>query len=483
LERDLAELRTMKPRFIATIARSLVLAAIAGCFAFMPHWGLARAAEPAHARQPNIVFILSDDCGYADFGFQDVVAADIKGLTPALDRLASRGAVFTQAYVSGVVCSPSRAGILTGRYQERFGHDNNMRPKGGLPLCETLMPQHLAKLGYNTECLGKWHLGYLPQYHPNPRGFVHFFGFLQGQRSYLPLKNPNPNVVFQENDQPTPEQGYATDRIGEAACRSIKKLAVAGKPFIQYVAFNAAHAPLQPRPGDWEWVANLHARSKGRGNYIGLMKALDDNVAAIVSAIDAAGIANDTIIVFLNDNGGQTLTCADNGILHGHKGQVWEGGSRVPFVIVWPGKIQAGQRIAEPVISLDLLPTLLAAAGGQAPVNLDGISLLPRVTGQTNKLPNRPFFWRMGGSKGEIAVRHGNLKLVWERNKGGAPALFDLAADPSEKRDLSADRKADRDGLMAELKIWELQLVEPLWGPGSKGSDNQPSKEDGQEGE
>ena len=440
----------------------------------------------AAGRPPNIVFILSDDAGYADFGFQDVVAPDIKGHTPTLDRLAAAGAVFTQAYVSGPVCSPSRAGILTGRYQERFGHDNNMRPKGGLPLTETLMPVFMGKLGYQSECLGKWHLGYLPQYHPKPRGFSHFFGFLQGERSYLPLAKPRYNVVFLDDETPTPEDGYVTDRIGDAACRSIKKLAAAGTPFFEYVAFSAAHAPLQPRPTDREWVKNLHARSQGRGNYIGLIKALDENVSNIVAAVNAAGVADNTIIVFLNDNGGQTLTCADNGILHGHKGEVWEGGTRVPFFVVWPGKIKPGQRIADPVISLDLMPTFLAAAGEsprQFPTNLDGVNLLPFLTGQTDRLPDRPFFWRMGGRQGEIAMRDGNLKLVWERNKNTAPGLYDLAADPSEKQDLAATRKADTDRLVGEVKHWESQLMDPLWGPGSRGADSKPTKEDGQEGE
>lgn len=465
--------------------KTVILCTIAGASAlFFLSCGFA--AEPPAGHPPNIVFVLSDDCGYADFGFQDIVAPDMKGHTPALDRLAASGAVFTQAYVSGPVCSPSRAGIMTGRYQERFGHDNNMRPKGGLPVSETLMPIFMDKLGYNSECLGKWHLGYLPQYHPNPRGFDHFFGFLQGQRSYLPLAHPNYNVVFLDNHTPTPEDGYVTDRIGEAACRNIRKLAKAGQPFFEYVAFSAAHAPLQPRPTDKEWVTNLHARSQGRGNYIGLMKALDENVSSIVAAINDSGVAENTLIVFLNDNGGQTLTCADNGILHGHKGEVWEGGTRVPFFVVWPGKITPGQRISVPVISLDLVPTFLAAAGEpqqQFPTNLDGVNLLPFLTGQTNALPDRRFYWRMGGSKGEIAMRHGDLKLVWERNKGAAAGLYDLAADPSEKHDLVDARKGDFERLMGELKNWEAQLMEPLWGPGSKGDDNKPSIEDGQAGE
>lgn len=463
----------MKPAFLGIVA-ALSVVCLSGV-----------AGESAPTKRPNIVLILSDDCGYADFGFQDVVAPDIKGRTPALDRLAASGAVFTQAYVSGSVCSPSRAGLLTGRYQERFGHDNNMRPNGGLPVTEKLMPAIMGELGYSSECLGKWHLGYAPQYHPNPRGFTHFFGFLQGSRSYLPIANPNPNVSFMENEALVPEGGYVTDRIGEAACRSIKQLAKSGKPFIQYVAFSAAHAPLQPRPEDKAWVEGLNVQSKGRGNYIGLMKALDENVEAIVSTIKEAGIATNTLIIFLNDNGGQTMTSADNGILRGHKGQMWEGGLRVPFVAAWPGVIKPGQRIADPVISLDLLPTFLQLAGDAGGrTNLDGINLMPLLTGKTKTLSERTFCWRMGGSKGDIAIRQGNLKLVWERTKGEneKPALFDLAADPSEKLDLAGERKGEAERLLATLKGWESQMIEPLWGPGSKTPDNQPSKEDGQGG-
>ena len=462
-----------------------LLGKLAGVCALTFALNTAIAAQPTN-RPPNIVFILSDDAGYADFGFQDVVAPDIKGHTPALDRLASEGIVFTHAYVSGTVCSPSRAGILTGRYQEKFGHENNMRPKGGLPLTETLIPVFMEHLGYYSECLGKWHLGYLPQYHPVPRGFDHFLGFLQGERSYLPLANPRYNVVFLDNETPTPEDGYVTDRIGDAACRTIKRLAATGKPFFEYVAFSAAHAPLQPRPTDKEWVQNLHARSQGRGNYIGLIKALDENVASIVAAIKDAGVADNTMIVFLNDNGGQTLTCADNGILHGHKGEMWEGGMRVPFFVVWPGKIKPGVRFDEPVISLDLFPTFLAAAGqkpAQFPMNLDGVNLLPLLLGQTNSVPERPLYWRMGGSKGDVAIRHGDLKIVWERGKDRPPGLYNLVADPSEKQDISTQNKADFDRLMAELTKWESQLIDPLWGPGSKEADNKPNKEDGQEGE
>ncbi|MEN9359159.1 MAG: Arylsulfatase [Verrucomicrobiota bacterium] len=436
-------------------------------------------AEPPPAtpvpqpRPPNIVFILSDDAGYADFGFQDVLSEEVKkqSLTPALDKLASQGAVFTQAYVSGVVCSPSRAGLLTGRYQQRFGHDNNMRPGGGLPVTETLMPQHLAKSGYATECLGKWHLGEEPQFHPKARGFGHFFGLLSGSRSYLPESKIGDSRVFLDDYKPCIEEGYVTDRIGQAACASIRKHAKAGQPFFQYIAFTAPHAPNQPRPEDKAWLQQRGLKG-GRGNYFGLLKALDENVAAIIKTLEEEGAADNTLIVFSNDNGGQTATGANNGILRGHKGEMWEGGSRVPFVVTWPARIKPGQRLATPVITLDLLPTFLAAAGaksGDLPKNLDGIDLLPFLTGKTSKLPERPFFWRFGGSTANTAMRHGDLKLVWNRGDKDAPALFDLKADPGEKTDLSKQRPDDLARLMSELKAWEVQMIEPLWGPGSKG--------------
>ncbi len=461
-------------KFTAAL-RSLAL----GLFAALAPASLAEPAAPAapaqKPKQPNIILILSDDCGYADFGFQDVVAPDMKGRTPAMDALAKAGTVFTQAHSSGLVCSPTRAGLMTGRYQQSFGHENNL-PAGsklGLPLTETTLPQRLAQLGYTTEAFGKWHLGYEPAYHPNARGYGHFYGFLQGSRSYHPYGDKvSANHVFLDNRQATPETGYVTDRIGDAAVAGILRHAKEGKPFFQYVAFSAAHGPLQPRHEDADWVAALPAKG-GRAKYIGLMKGLDENVAKIVAAVNKAGIADNTLIVLTNDNGGQTQVGANNGILRGHKGEIWEGGSRVPMVAFWPGHVPAGARIGETVTTLDLPPTLLDAAGmGAPPENFDGASLLPRLTGKIEKLPETPHFWRMGGPKANASVKLGSLKLVQERHDGqSTPRLFDLAADPSEKNDLAAARPQDVKRLAPLLAAWEKTLPKPLWGSGDNADD------------
>lgn len=420
----------------------------------------------AGAAPPNIVVLFSDDAGYADFGFQAKADPALAKLTPRLTALAKEGIVFSNAYVSGAVCSPSRAGLFTGRYQQRFGHEKNIPQnymKGGLPLSEKFIGDRLKPLGYATGLIGKWHLGYPAEYHPNRRGFDHFFGILQGSRSYFPLKQRRPHQVFQLNGKATQEGGYTTDRIGDGACDFIRSNKE--KPFFLFVAFTSPHGPLQPKPEDVKAIGKLG--SPKRLNYAGLVKSLDDNCGKILDCLEKEGLAKNTLVVFSNDNGGQTQTGALNTPLRGHKGEVVEGGIRVPMAMRWPGVIPAGKTNDSPVISLDWLPTFVEAAGGKAEAEwkLDGVSLLPVLKDPAAVLPARPLFWRTGGSKGPVAIREGDWKLVQLRGKkeGAGPELYHLKDDVSEATNLAAEHPDKVKALAAKLKAWEAELAEPLW--------------------
>jgi arylsulfatase A-like enzyme len=427
---------------------------------------LALAVLPiARAAPPNVVVLFSDDAGYADFGFQKHADPALAALTPRLTSLAKAGAVFSQAYVTGAVCSPSRAGIMTGRYQQRFGHEKNIPQnymKGGLPLSEKLVGNHLKPLGYSVGLVGKWHLGYPDAYQPRERGFDHFNGLLQGARSYFPLRKSSPHQGIFDDGKETPEEGYTTDRIGEAACAFIEKNK--NKPFFLYVSFTAPHGPLQPKP---EVAAALKGFSnKKRLNYAGLVKSLDDNCGRILDRLDALGLSDNTLVVFSNDNGGQTATGAINTPLRGAKGQVYEGGIRVPMAMRLPGKIKAGSIIDTPVITLDWLPTFIELAGGkvEAERKLDGQSLLPLFSGKPDAFPKRTLHWRTNGTKGPIALRDGDWKLI-DRNKGKVqgPELYHLGKDISETNNLADAEPAKLKELLAKQAAWESGLTDPLW--------------------
>ncbi|RLA40736.1 MAG: sulfatase [Gammaproteobacteria bacterium] len=414
--------------------------------------------------KPNIVLLYADDAGYADFNFQPNAADDIRNLTPNIDRIASQGARFTNAYMSGTVCAPSRAGLLTGRYQQRFGFDNNLRPANqtGLPLTETLGTKYLQDLGYRTALIGKWHLGYAAAFHPNQRGFDWFYGLLGGSRPYFPAKEARSDQVLQSNGKPTPEKGYVTDRLGDAACRFI--LRSGNQPYFLLVSFTAPHGPLQAKPQILKQLSSI--KSAGRRKYVGLIVSLDENVGKILTCLQQANQEERTLVVFTNDNGGQTLKGANNYPLHGKKRDVWEGGIRVPWVMRWPGKINSRSVIDDPVIALDLLPTFINAAGGTIDPDwqLDGVSLLSRITKPNTTLSERALFWRHCGSEGKRAMRRGHWKVVHNRHQGVSPMLFNLHTDIGEENNLANNEVEMLHTMLDLLDTWESELTEPLWG-------------------
>lgn len=358
---------------------------------------------------------------------------------------------------------------MTGRYQQRFGHDNSLPPgyrKGGLPLDETLMAKRFQEIGYRTGLIGKWHLGYPAAYQPNARGFDYFYGCLQGSRSYFPIERVSPHRVFLENQSPTAETGYVTDRIGEAACRFIADHRE--RPFFLFVSFTAPHGPLEPKPQHLKRLSHI-PQPKRRKN-AGLMLSLDENVGRILDQLQQLNLTENTLVVFTNDNGGQTQYAARNAPLRGRKGELWEGGIRVPMAMQWPGKIDAGDVIDDPVISLDLFPTFMAVVGRQVPAewHLDGVNLLNRLTKNQESLPQRDLFWRRHGSAGSIAMRRGQWKLLEERDQpDSTPQLFDLSRDISESHNLARQKPSKVQELKAAWQTWEKQLQQPLWGPNS----------------
>ena len=428
------------------------------------------AASSLAAAKPNIVVLYSDDAGYADFGFQPNCTPEMINLTPHIDRIAKAGARFTNAYMAGSVCSPSRAGLMTGRYQQRFGYDNNLPPgtENGLELTEIFGVKRLQKIGYKTGLIGKWHLGYPEAYHPNKRGFDWFYGLLQGSRPYFSQEKISDHRVIQENGKNTKEGGYVTDRFGDAACRFIKEHKE--EPFYLFVSFTSPHGPLQPKPEDAARTA--HIKEKKRANYAGLIVSLDDNVGKILDCLKAQGLEKDTIVLFTNDNGGQTSNGAINAPLQGKKGTLWEGGIRVPWTMRWPDKIPAGLVVDKPVIALDLLPSFIEAAKAQVDPawKLDGKSFLSLIDGTpkttTATEAPRTLYWRQGGSKGPRAMREGKWKIIHDRKTGNAPALYNLESDIGESKDLSKEHAATLKAMLKKLDTWEFQLEEPRWGSG-----------------
>ena len=434
-----------------SLAPVAALLALAGCTPAPP------------VERPNVVVLLVDDAGYGDFGFQGSV--EYAGLTPSIDSLARDGVRFETAYCSASMCSPSRAGLLTGRYQQRFGHENNTNPayRLGLPEEERTLGDWMQDLGYATGLIGKWHLGDVEPYHPNRRGFDHFFGMLQGRRPYVATEGLSDTRVVQLNGEPTAEEGYLTDRLGRGAVEFIE--VHRDRPFFLLVSFTAPHSPLEADAARLAAVQDRSFASDDRRTVAAMTLALDENVGLILDALRTHDLERDTLVVFLNDNGGATKYGTSNDPLRGSKGDFFEGGIRTPFLMRWPERIPAGRQVRHPVITLDLLPTVVAVAGGEVRPSdrLDGVDLMPLVTGQTDDPPHDVFFWRKWGSRGPAAVREGDWKLVRDPDLG--EMLFQLDEDPGETHNRIQEDAARAEHLRGVLAAWEAQIIEPKWGP------------------
>ena len=405
--------------------------------------------------KPNVVILFADDAGYMDFGFTGT--DDLH--TPRIDQLASEGVICTQGYVTASVCSPSRAGLLTGRYQQRFGHETNLRGKDvGLPLSERTLADRLGALGYKSCAIGKWHLGGNDEQHPLSRGFDEFHGFLLGSRTYFSKSNNKVNqqsLMHNREIVPEDDNRYLTDWMAEKANEFIAAQKV--EPFFLYVAFNAVHTPMQAPPELLKEFPDI--RNKKRQKLAGMTLSLDRAVGSILDTLNKQGLDGNTIVFFLNDNGGATINASNNGPLRGMKGSKWEGGVRVPYVVRWTNHL-APSRYDNLVSSLDIAATSLALAG-DTPENmqdLDGVHLIPFLTGTVEEKPHDVLFWRRGPA---AAVRKGDWKLI--RVDDQPPLLFHLRDDIGETKNLAEAFPEKVTQLLAHYDSWESEMVEPLW--------------------
>lgn len=452
-------------------------ARILASISVMAACGVTAVAAPA---KPNVIIIVADDMGNADTGFQG--CRDIP--TPHLDALAKSGVRCTNGYVSHPFCSPTRAGLMTGRYQQRFGHENNpvFKPgdtTAGLPVTETLLPKLLRDAGYATGWVGKWHLGAAECFHPNTRGFTDAYGFLGGGHQYFADGLNKPEVEYytplQRNGKETAETGYLTDIFGREAVAFVERHAK--EPFFLYLAFNCPHVPLQA-PDHYLSRMGSEVSDAKRKTYAAMVIAQDDAVGKLMEKLRTLGLEENTLICFISDNGGpvgERSNGSSNGALRAGKGTVYEGGIRVPFVLRWKGMLPAGREYHQPVISLDLTKTTLELAGGHEADGkpMDGVNLLPFLKGEKSGSPHGTLYWRAGGGD-QFAVRQGDMKLVVRKGET-KPELFDLAKDAAESKDLAEALPDKVKQLDALRQKWNGELVAPVFG-GPPGPKAQPAK-------
>lgn len=415
---------------------------------------------------PNIVLLFADDAGYADFGFHG--SKIIK--TPHLDKLASEGIKFTQAYVSDPTCGPSRAGLITGRYQQRFGFEENNVPgymsavsaadgsEMGLPLSEKTMGDYLKTKGYKTAFYGKWHLGGADRFHPLKRGFDTFYGFRGGLRSYFDYKqSPRDSLNRAERDFANYEEPdiYYTDKLATEAISFIKKNK--NTPFFTFISFNAVHTPMEATAEDLEKFPTLTGNRKV---VAAMTLALDRACGKIIDTIDALGLGENTIIVFTNDNGGPTdRNASSNYPLSGTKSNHLEGGIRVPFLMRWLNNLPQNITYDLPISTLDLVPTFFSLAGGDAKaLTTDGVNLLPFVKGEKEEHPHEYLYWK---KQARGAVRSGDWKLL--RFPDRPAELYHLGIDSRELHNLADKYPEKVKYLYKKLFEWESTLERPRW--------------------
>ena len=461
---------------------------------------MAASEVAAEADNPNIIVLLADDLGYGELGCQ----GNEEIPTPHIDSIAANGVRFTNGYVTGPNCSPSRAGFLSGRIPTRFGYENNPighrneNPTIGFPASETTLAETMQDAGYTTGLLGKWHLGGTAAYHPFRHGFEEFFGFMHeghyfvqppyegvttmlrrktlpdgevgrwiGKKKLIYHKWPSNEPDYDADNpiirggQPVMETEYLTDALTREAVDFIDRHD--DKPFFLYLAYNAVHSPLQG--ADAYMRKFSHIQDIQRRIFAAMLANMDDSVGAVMKQLRKSGLEENTLVFFLSDNGGPTreLT-SSNAPLRGQKGMMYEGGLRVPFMVQWKGTLPKGKVYNHPVTSLDIYATAAANAKATAPENIEGVDLIPYLTSKRSDRPHDTLFWRQGNKAG---LRHGDLKLV---RMGGRKAvgnakweLYDLSKDISEERNLA---KANPEHLSELVALWKKmngEMQEPLF--------------------
>ncbi|MFM1747067.1 MAG: Arylsulfatase [Verrucomicrobiota bacterium] len=414
---------------------------------------LAAAPAASLAVPPNVVVFYADDLGWGELGCQ----GNPQIPTPHIDAIARAGVRFTNGYVAATYCSPSRAGLLTGRYPTRFGHEfNSVANRTGLRLDQVTLADRLRTLGYATACVGKWHLGGGLEYRPTKRGFDEFYGTLANTPFYHPT-NFVDSRVSDETRPVTDAAFYTTDAYAARAVDWIERNK--GRPWFLYLPFNAQHAPLQAPKTYLDRFSGIP--DEKRRIFAAMLASMDDAVGRVMGKVRALGQEENTIVFYIADNGGPTAsTTSGNGPLRGFKMTTFEGGPRVPFLAQWKGRWPAGKVYDAPVINLDVLPTLVTAAGGKVDASwrLDGVDLTPFVTGANSARPHQTLYWRYGP---QWAVRQGDLKLVVSKGGSGKPELYDLSKDIGESRDLAAAQPAKVRELQALWDKWSAEQAEP----------------------
>ena len=425
--------------------------------------GMALLAGGAQAqpenRQPNIIFFLADDLGFADvacYGRPDLH-------TPNIDRIAAEGIRFLQAYANSAVCTASRAALITGRYQYRLkiGLEEPLAANSavGLPPEHPTLPSLLKKAGYATLLLGKWHLGYLPDYGPLKSGYDHFWGFRSGALDYYTHTDTAHKDDLWDGDVPVHETGYMTDLIGDRAVDAVNGFAKAKQPFFLDVHFNAPHWPWEA-VGDQAEAERLrkaslfHFDGGTQRTYQQMIERMDFQIGRVLKALDAQGLSHNTIVIFTSDNGGERF--ADTWPFTGRKTELLEGGVRIPLVMRWPGRIKKATTTGQVAIHMDWLPTLLAAAGSAPAPDYpsDGIDLLPVMTAKAAPIP-RKLFWRYKANH-QRAARDGDWKILKINDNS---FLFDVVADPMERANLKDRHPEVFQRLAAEWNAWNATML------------------------
>jgi arylsulfatase A-like enzyme len=428
--------------------------------------GIQDVGVSASNKPPNILFILADDLGYADvacYGRPDL-------RTPNVDRIAANGVRFLQAYANSAVCTATRVALITGRYQYRLrvGLEEPLanNPDVGLEPSHPTLPSLLKKAGYSSTLIGKWHLGVLPKFGPLKSGYDHFYGFRGGAVDYYSHSNQAARDDFWDDDVPLHQAGYLTELLGNRAVEVVEQYAKSRQPFLISLHFNAPHWPWEA-PGDEAESQRLRSAGKGlfdldggsQATYQRMIEAMDRQIGRVVKALAAHGLTDNTLVIFTSDNGGERF--ADTWPFTGKKTELLEGGLRIPAVISWPGRIPRGRTTDQVAISMDWVPTLLAAAG-TAPdpaYPSDGMNLLPTLT-QNAPLVARKLYWRYKGNA-QRAMRDGDLKFLKILDN---TFLFDVVADPLERANLKERRKDDYQRLVRQWLEWNATMLPEIKG-------------------
>jgi len=435
--------------------------------------GMLAVGSVVAESRPNFIIIVADDLGYGDVGFTGSQIVE----TPNLDRLARNGVTFQNGYVTHPYCGPSRAGLITGRYQARFGMEINLTYSPfdvhqGLPLDEKTFAERLKPAGYRTGVIGKWHLGASEPFHPNSRGFDYFYGFLSGGHDYFPyMVNTHPKLLLPDgkahyshnegctqpllrNRNAAEFDEYLTTALSRDAARFVKD---GKKPFCLYLAYNAPHGPLQA-PKELVEKYSKHVKDWRRATYLAMIDSMDQGIGLIIDALEESNKLDNTLIFFLSDNGGvqakpghENETWADNGPFRNGKGSMREGGSHVPFIGHWPKGFPKGIVYPHPISSLDLAATAVALAGGDTSGKpLDGVNLAPYVNGKNKGYPHKAIFWRTNNGV-SWCVRTPQAKFLLESHGAKEPEMYDMVNDPYEKNNIIDDHPEQRQQL---AKLW-----------------------------